>query len=57
MPAIFLTLFWKYGIPILISILEKSGAINSAEKLGIKAVQKLETLKTYPEYPSGKNGL
>lgn len=42
-------LFWKYGVPILITILQKSGAINAAERLGLKAIDKLENLKTYSE--------
>lgn len=50
-------LLWKYGVPILISVLRKTGAIDKAEALGAKAVVWAENnIKTYDEYPTGKNG-
>lgn len=57
MPAWLITLGWKYGVPLLITILQKSGAINKAEALAGKAIiWTEENIKTYPEYPKGKNG-
>lgn len=55
---IFWALFWKYGVPLLISILQKTGAVNKAETLAAKAVVYAENnIKTYPEYPTGKGGV
>lgn len=53
------------GLPLwvfqlLIVILQKTGAINTAETLIAKgttdALAHIEKLKTYQQYPTGKNG-
>ena len=45
---------------LLIVIGQKTGVLNSVEATGIKAehdfVSALTTLKTYPQYPTGRNG-
>lgn len=55
-----------FGIPIwaiqlLIAILRQFGVITWADKLALKAgaviVKDIRELKTYDEYPKGKNGL
>jgi len=49
-----------WAIQLIVTVLQKTGAINWAEALlakGIdRAVSHIETLKTYQEYPSGKGG-
>lgn len=63
MPAWLLPLLIKYGVPVLIAILRKTGFIDAAEalaiKAGVKVAQAVETLETFhnPEdFPAGKNG-
>lgn len=57
MPAWLLPIIWKYGVPLLIALLRKSGAIDRAEGLAARAVIYAENnIKTYEEYPTGKNG-
>lgn len=59
MPVWLVPLLIKYGIPIVISILDKTGAINWAEKVALKAgyniVEGAEGLKRYSapsDYPN-----
>lgn len=55
MPAWLIPLFWKYGVPLLIQILTKTGAINKAEALAAKAAVWVENnIETYEEYPQPK---
>ena len=58
--AILLPYLIKFGISVAVSILEKTGCINAAEKFGLKAgthvIQAVESVQTYDEYPTGKNG-
>ena len=57
MPVWLMPLIWKYGVPILIQILQKTGAVNKATALSAKAAVWAENnIKTYAEYPTGKNG-
>ncbi len=61
MPAWLVAAFIKYGVPLIISILQKTGAVNAAEtfalKFATKTVEDLGNLKTYHEdsdFPSGR---
>lgn len=54
-----------FGLPVwlfqlIIAVLKATGAIGYATALSARLVVTLEThlakLKTYPEFPSGKNG-
>lgn len=42
----------RYGVPLLLS----KGVINEVEADAINIWYAAKTLKTYPEYPTGKNG-
>jgi len=58
MPAWLIAIFWKYGVPLLISTLQKMGAFNKAEALAGKAVVWAENnIQTYQEFPADKNGV
>ena len=50
----------KVGVSLAITLLEKTGVITSFEADGIKAgthvIQAVENLKSYAEYPTGRNG-
>jgi hypothetical protein len=56
MPPWLFPLLLKYGVPLLITILQKTGAVNWAERLalkvGAKAVEAVEEIKAYQEYPA-----
>jgi hypothetical protein len=58
--AAILAALLKYGIPLLIELLQKYGFFDAAEALGAKTVDQLlvdvQSLKTYQEYPIGVNG-
>lgn len=63
MPAWLLPLLIKYGVPILIKFLEKTKAVNMAERIAVKAGYEILTdidgLKIYSapsDYPKTKNG-
>lgn len=49
-----------WAIQLIIVILQKTGAVNWAEALISKstmaAVAHIQKLKTYQQYPAGKNG-
>lgn len=49
-----------WSIQLIIAFLRAIGAVNLAEALAIKLIVKIkstvENLKTYEEYPTGKNG-
>lgn len=54
-----------FGLPVwviqlIVTVLQKTGAINWAEALLVKSINKafdnIETLKTYQQYPTGKGG-
>lgn len=59
MPVWLATAFAEYGIPLIITLLQRTGFVNKAEALAIKyglaTVEELGKLKTYDEYPIGKN--
>lgn len=50
-----LGLLLKYGVPLAIYILQKTGAMNALQAFGLKAgthvLQVVEKVKTYQEYP------
>lgn len=50
----------KWVIPLVIELLHKYGFINAAESLAAKTVDEVvldvKSLKTYQQYPTGKNG-
>lgn len=50
MPPWLVLALWKYGVPLLIWVLRKSGAIGLAEDLAARAAVAIETLETFPEY-------
>lgn len=54
------TLF-KLVLPQVISWLQHEGYLNAAEGLAAKSYveikQDLKDIKTYPEYPKGRNGV
>lgn len=57
----FLTsLFWSYALPWLLDKFVDAGVVEAEKITGIKTVEDLvghlKELKTYPEYPKGKNG-
>lgn len=59
MPVWLIPLLIKYGVPIVISILQKTGAINWAEKVALKAglgvVEGVEKTRVYSapsDYPN-----
>lgn len=60
MPAWLLPLLIKFVLPFILRELVKSGMISEAKaiaiKYGIDFEQFLANLKTYQEYPTGKNG-
>lgn len=56
MPAWALSLLIRYGVPLALQILIKSGAVNEAESLLIKGYVAAKDLQTYPGFPQGKNG-
>lgn len=49
-----------WAITLLITVLQKTGAVNWAEALIAKGVETatahIEKLKTYQQFPTGKNG-
>lgn len=51
-----LALFIRFGVPILIQILQKTGAANWAERVAIKfgseVIESVENLQTTDEFPS-----
>lgn len=60
MPIWLSFIFWKIVLPDFILWLHNSGHINAAAELAAKGALELardvKAIKTYPEYPSGKNG-
>lgn len=52
MEEILLSLFIRYGLPYLL----RKETLTLAEGLAIKAWYAARNVKTYPEYPTGKNG-
>lgn len=60
MPAWLVAALLKYVLPLVIAWLRKEGFIDAAEAICIKGavavVQEVKDLKTYPEYPTGRNG-
>jgi len=58
--ATVLPLIVKYGLPILISALQKTGFAKTAETMALKfgavLVKDAEGLKEYPGFPTDKNG-
>ena len=59
MPAWLVPLLIKYGIPLAISILQKTGVVNAAEAFGLKAgthvIQVVSTIKATPDYTGTGN--
>lgn len=55
MEAALLAAFVKYGIPMIIELLEKMGLFTAAEALAARTADDLivdiKSLKTYQEYP------
>jgi len=49
MPAWLLAALIKYGVPLALQLLEKTGALNEAEALIVRGYV---ATKTYPDYPS-----
>ena len=63
MPAWVIGLLIKYGIPMAITFLRQSGAINWAEKVALKAgyevyedAQGIKIFNKPDVYPTGRNG-
>lgn len=60
MPAIVISLFWNYALPWLLDRLVDEGVLEAEKITGIKTVEdlvsNLKELKTFPEYPTGRNG-
>lgn len=62
--ALLLPILWqslaKMAFSVLVTAAQKTGVINKVEASVIRtehdAVSAIENLKTYPEYPTGKNG-
>lgn len=56
MEAALLTAFLKYGVPLLIELLEKWGFTSAAEAVAAKTIDQIivdvRELKTYREYPN-----
>lgn len=60
MSAFLLGLFWNYALPWLLDKLVDAGVVEAEKVTGIKTVEdlvsNLSELKTYQEFPTGKNG-
>lgn len=56
METIILTAVLKYGVPLLIELLQKYGFFDAAEALAAKTADELvvdvKSLKTYQQFPS-----
>lgn len=50
----------KWVLPVVIELLHKYGFINAAESLAAKTVDEVvvdvRSLKSYQQYPTGRNG-
>jgi hypothetical protein len=58
-----LALLLKYGVPVLLQVLQKTGFTNWAESLALKfgyeVIEEIEGVKTYSkrtDFPQTKNG-
>jgi hypothetical protein len=55
MPVWLLPLLIKFVLPIVLKVLEKTGCVNAAEKLAIKAGTKIievaESVEIEPDFP------
>ena len=60
MPVIVANIFWNWALPWLLNELVAGGVMEAEKVTGIKTVAQLvtqlKTLKTYQQYPTGKNG-
>lgn len=60
MPAFIANLFWNYALPWLLGKLIDRGVVAAEKATGIKTVEQLvdhlSELKTYQQYPTGRNG-
>lgn len=60
MPALLISLFWNYALPWLLDRMVTAGAMEAEKATGIKTVADLvahvKELKTYQQYPTGRNG-
>lgn len=47
-------------VTLIVTVLQKTGLVNAAEALIVKGItnaeEHIKNLKTYQEYPTGKNG-
>lgn len=61
MPIWISLIIWKIVLPDIVLWLRKEGYINVAEnliaKFTINSINEIKSIKTYQEYPVGKNGV
>lgn len=57
MPAFLVAILWQVVLPDFLKSLVNEGIVSAEKATGITSVQQLVShLKTYQEYPTGRNG-